>query len=194
MVVEGKRTEEIIPHAEAHQQQSPSSKSGGAKSSGQDPIKGAVYLENDRRERKATGSYYTPDYIVKYIVEHTVGPVLKEKLESLRPISGRPTRRSAKRVKNVQEHRQQTKYHDPERETYKHYRKTLNEAFFDLKVLDPAMGSGHFLVEAVDYITDRMAECLTAFRWNPIVYEMGQTRREIQEEMEHQGVTIDMTS
>jgi len=55
------------------------------------------------------------------------------------------------------------------------------------------MGSGHFLVEAVDYITDQMAKFLTAFRWNPIVYELAKTRREIQEEMERQGVTIDMS-
>ena len=47
--------------------------------------KGAVYLENDKRERKATGSYYTPEHIVNYIVEHAVGPVLKEKMETLRP-------------------------------------------------------------------------------------------------------------
>ena len=46
---------------------------------------GDVYLENDKRERKATGSYYTPDYIVKYIVEHTVGPVLARKFEALEP-------------------------------------------------------------------------------------------------------------
>jgi hypothetical protein len=43
---------------------------------------GDVYLENDKRERKATGSYYTPDYIVKYIVQHTVGPVLDASLPS----------------------------------------------------------------------------------------------------------------
>ena len=49
------------------------------------PRKGDVYLENDRRERKATGSYYTPDYIVKYIVKHAVGPVLEEKLAAVRP-------------------------------------------------------------------------------------------------------------
>src|SRR5260221_9899021 len=55
------------------------------------------------------------------------------------------------------------------------------------------MGSGHFLVEAVDYITDQMAKILTSFKWNPIVYELAQTRHEIQEEMERQGVTIDMS-
>jgi len=40
-----------------------------------------VALLNDRGERKATGSYYTPDYVVKYIVEATVDPVLREAVE-----------------------------------------------------------------------------------------------------------------
>ena len=43
---------------------------------------GEVYLENDKQERKATGSYYTPDYIVKY-TRHTVGPVLERKFAEL---------------------------------------------------------------------------------------------------------------
>src|SRR4029453_3375937 len=47
--------------------------------------KGAVYLENDKRERKATGRYYTPEYILKYIVQHTVGPVLERKFDELAP-------------------------------------------------------------------------------------------------------------
>ncbi len=33
-------------------------------------------LKTEKGERKTTGSYYTPDYIVKYIVEETLGPVL----------------------------------------------------------------------------------------------------------------------
>jgi len=40
-----------------------------------------VALLNDRGERRATGSYYTPDFVVKYIVEATVGPVLREAVE-----------------------------------------------------------------------------------------------------------------
>ena len=32
------------------------------------------------------------------------------------------------------------------------------EAALDLKVLDPAMGSGHFLVTAVDFLSDWIAE------------------------------------
>lgn len=41
---------------------------------------GEVYLTNESGERKATGSYYTPDYIVEYIVENTVGPKVEEKI------------------------------------------------------------------------------------------------------------------
>ena len=41
--------------------------------------KGQIYLATDKGERKATGSYYTPDYIVNYIVKNTVGPVVDEK-------------------------------------------------------------------------------------------------------------------
>ncbi len=191
-LVKGKKTEEVIPYAEAQQKKLLILKEGRGKDARDKTLpKGAVYLENDRRERKATGSYYTPDYIVKYIVEHTVGPVLTEKLEALRPIF-----REAERTLKVERDKAKAlgrKDISPENETYKKFRKTLNEALFDLKVLDPAMGSGHFLVEAVDYITDQMAKILTAFKWNPIVYELAQTRHEIQEEMERQGVTIDMS-
>src|SRR5260370_26083707 len=38
-----------------------------------------------------------------------------------------------------------------------------------------------------------MAKILTALKWNPIVYELAQTRHEIQQEMDRQGVTIDMS-
>ncbi len=191
-IVRGKKTEEAIPYTEALQKKLPIFKEGRGRDARDKTLpKGAVYLENDRRERKATGSYYTPDYIVNYIVEHTVGPVLHEKLEALRSIF----REAEKTLRAEQDKARALKRDDisSEHETYKKFRKTLNDAFFDLKVLDPAMGSGHFLVEAVDYITDRLADFLTAFRWNPVVYELAQTRREIQEEMELQGITIDMS-
>ncbi len=40
-----------------------------------------VYLTNESGERKATGSYYTPEYIVEYIVENTVKPKVEQKIE-----------------------------------------------------------------------------------------------------------------
>src|SRR2546423_14722755 len=70
-VVKGKKTEEVIPYTEALQKKLPILKEGRGKDARYKTLpSGTVYLENDRRERKATGSYYTPGYIVKYIVEH----------------------------------------------------------------------------------------------------------------------------
>jgi len=194
-VVKGKKTEEVVPYTEAVEKKLPLVKIGRGRDARERILaRDEVYLENDRRERKATGSYYTPDYIVKYIIEQTVGPILQEKLEALRPLfrEAEKTLRS-KKEKAAALKRQNGRADDPENETYLHHQKELNDVFFDLKVLDPAMGSGHFLVEVVDYITDRMADFLSSFRWNPIVYELALTRLEIQGEMDRQGVSIDMS-
>ncbi len=73
-------------------------------------------LISDRGERKTTGSYFTPDEIVKHIVSRTLDPLLK---------------------RAVEEHESdEDKLH----------------AVLAINVLDPAMGSGHFLVEATEYI------------------------------------------
>ncbi|MCO6450224.1 MAG: Eco57I restriction-modification methylase domain-containing protein [Caldilineales bacterium] len=88
-----------------------------------------VSLLNDKGERKATGSYYTPDYIVQYIVEHTVGPVLQEAAAPYLDANGGAS--------------------DPA---------GLEKAVLAINVLDPAMGSGHFLVAAADFIARFMVE------------------------------------
>jgi len=75
-----------------------------------------VELINAKGERKASGSYYTPDFIVKYIVEQAVGPALREAIEN----KGTDAEKIA--------------------------------AVLAVNVLDPAMGSGHFPVEATEYI------------------------------------------
>jgi len=74
----------------------------------------------DKGERKATGSFYTPEYIVKYLVKNTLGPLIDKMMEEAMM--------------------------SPE------LRAGLLKKLLSLKVLDPAMGSGHFLVEATDYI------------------------------------------
>lgn len=102
----------------------------------------SVYLETDKGERKATGSYYTPDYIVKYIVSNTVGPLLEEAKKS----SG-----------------------------------NLIDAILSLKVLDPAMGSGHFLVEATDFLARALVEALGADPREVEEDEIRWARREVVE-------------
>src|SRR5947209_2562580 len=142
MAVVKDKTEKYVSYAEARQQKLTILKEGRGRDARDKTLpKGAVYLENDRRERKATGSYYTPDYIVKYIVEQTVGPVLQEKLDALRPVF-----REAEKTLLVEQDKVKSLRREDisaEHETYKKFRVRLCDAFFDLRVLDPAMGSGH---------------------------------------------------
>lgn len=109
---------------------------------------GGIYFETDKGERKATGSYYTPDYIVQYIVEKTLGPLCDE-------ISDNLCRDIEEKEKQVKQSRGFNK---------NAYQKELDELkcqyddrVLALKVLDPAMGSGHFLVGACEYLAQRIA-------------------------------------
>lgn len=148
--------------------------------------KGSLYLANDKSERKATGSYYTPDHIVKYIVEKTLGPVLEEKCEALRP----KFREAQKTLQKMRERYRAAGGDSPQNKAYLAHRDLVDE-LFHLRALDPAMGSGHFLVEAVDFITDKLLDFLNAFPWNPVQAEMNKTREAILEEMERQKIAID---
>ena len=42
---------------------------------------GRLYLVTDKGERKATGSFYTPEYIVKHLVKNTLGPLIHKMIE-----------------------------------------------------------------------------------------------------------------
>jgi hypothetical protein len=96
---------------------------GKAKSYGDRRQRGELYLTTDKGERKATGSYYTPDYIVEYIVANTLGPLV----EQARARAAASSANSSLSDRFIAE-------------------------ILRLNVLDPAMGSGHFLVEATNYL------------------------------------------
>jgi len=117
-----------------------------------------IYLATDRGERKATGSYYTPKYIVDYIVEHTIDPLVIDAaaaVAALRPEVESRIGELAARRESIPELDQATRAdlaHAIEAE-----RARLLEPYLSLKVLDPAMGSGHFLVGAADFLALAMA-------------------------------------
>ena len=160
--------------------------------------KGEVYLSNDKADRKASGSYYTPDPIVKYIVAQTVGPVLEAKLDTLRP-EFRAVRKTFDRYLANEKARPSPGVDPKDTASLRRFvdEKTFNthkdlvERLFDLKTLDPAMGSGHFLVESVDFITDRLLRFLTAFPINPLSFALDKTRESILASLGQQGVTVD---
>ena len=93
---------------------------------------GGLYVVNDEGERKATGAYYTPDYVVTYIVEETVDPLIDEIDEDLREQGLNPS----------------------DREYFAEFWQEVK----DLTILDPAMGSGHFLTKATGYLTEQVME------------------------------------
>ena len=194
-VVKGKNTEEVILYQEAVKSKRKVLTVGRGRNAQERTYQpGDVYLENDRRERKASGSYYTPDHIVKYIVENTVGPVLAEKFDKLRPKFRDAQRDYRKALDRAAAFRKQGMKPDDPAKVANSYAGLVDD-LFDLKVLDPAMGSGHFLVEAVDFICDRILGeregFLRAFPWNPVTKFLQDTRDAILSEMERQGVAVD---
>jgi type I restriction-modification system DNA methylase subunit len=87
---------------------------------------GEVYLPTNSGERKATGSYYTPEYVVEYIVENTLDPLV-----------------------------------DDIREDVIGSDEAFAQCIFELNVVDPAMGSGHFLIRTVEYLAREIIDAQT---------------------------------
>ena len=92
---------------------------------------GQVYLRTGNNERKVTGSYYTPDYIVRFIVEKTLEPLLVD-------ITARHADLDESGEWRVRDG---------------HADALVNEVLA-LNVLDPATGSGHFIVDATAYMAE----------------------------------------
>jgi hypothetical protein len=95
----------------------------------------AVRLANDKGERKTLGAYYTPQPWVDYIVEHTLAPLLDRANAEVRAsLDAAGT--------------------DPDSQPLDD---SFAEAVLRLNICDPAMGSGHFLVAAVDLLSEAVA-------------------------------------
>ncbi|MCY4175101.1 MAG: hypothetical protein OXD37_02040 [Acidimicrobiaceae bacterium] len=96
---------------------------------------GSVYFHNRSGVRKSTGSYFTKPFAVKHLLDHALEPALDDHLERLDALA------AADDTAGVE------------------------QAFFDFRCADIAMGSGHFLVAAVDRIERRLTGWLSR---NPV--------------------------
>jgi hypothetical protein len=94
---------------------------------------GSVYFHNTSGQRKGTGSYFTPSFVVEHLLERSLDPALDSHLASVAELVASGNDAAA------------------------------TEKFFDFRVADIAMGSGHFLTAAIDHIEKKLA----AFLVNP---------------------------
>ena len=110
---------------------------------------GKIVVRPNSYARKDSGSFYTPQELVDLIVERTLKPLAEERLSDFKKKAAELASDRRPRAQRQDELRKL----DPA------------EAVLDLKVLDPAMGSGHFLVTAVDFSiglhcrVDRVCAC-----------------------------------
>ena len=115
---------------------------------------GQLCVVNDDGERKATGAYYTPDYVVSYIVEETIDPLIAEIKADLAAEGMEPGDKG--------------------------YFAPFFERVKELTVLDPAMGSGHFLTSATAYLTEQVMEVVRQMEVQS--YDEQDLRRQIAKE------------
>ena len=96
--------------------------------------------------RKVSGSYYTHDDLVRLILRESVGLLADERVAAFEQLLTRWKKKAS--------------LTPPEWERLD--RADPASTILDLKVCDPAMGSGHFLVALVDFMADRVLEAATA--------------------------------
>ena len=139
--------------------------------------------------RKGSGSYYTPEPLVALILKEAVEPLIDAKLDAFRAEADEQARGVV--ASQLQEATSEADYGERLRAL------DPATAILDLKVCDPAMGSGHFLVSLVDLLSDRaiaaIAECedMAPGYASPLVERIADIRRTILDNAEAQGWAVD---
>lgn len=103
---------------------------------------GRVVVRPASFARRVTGSYYTHDDLVKLLIRESLQPLIAER----RSRFSDAFQRLRKEHGSVAARRHALEADD------------IAAAMLSLKICDPAMGSGHFLVSLVDYLADEVLE------------------------------------
>lgn len=104
---------------------------------------GEVDIRPNIFARKNTGSYYTPDDLVLLILDETLAPLIDDALAAFKAALAQ-----AKPGDNADYTLTQLQKADPAK------------AITRLRICDPAMGSGHFLVSLVDRLTNHALDAI----------------------------------
>ena len=134
---------------------------------------GGIRVRPNPFVRKDWGSYYTPDDLVGLVIEEAVGPLVEAR--------GKAFRDAAEKGAGPAELARL----DPA------------QKILELKVCDPAMGSGHFLVNLVDWLADRTIEAMAESETladgyaSPLAGRIEDIRATILANAEAEGWTVD---
>ncbi|MDP9423345.1 MAG: BREX-1 system adenine-specific DNA-methyltransferase PglX [Pseudomonadota bacterium] len=104
---------------------------------------GALAVRPNLFARKNSGSYYTPDELVGLILDQALEPLITERLDAFRIALGKLNSQDSE-----DHRRRELADADPA------------EAILKLRICDPAMGSGHFLVSLVDTLADHVLDAM----------------------------------
>ena len=148
---------------------------------------GRIEVRPNSYARKDSGSFFTPQELVDLIVDRTLKPLAEERLAAFKEKSKHLSSDS----RPISERRVDLIKLDPA------------EAVLELKVLDPAMGSGHFLVTAVDFLSDQIEDLVeeapSVPDWlddeyvSPLVGRVAAIRADIVTRARESGWTIDVS-
>ncbi|MEM1621887.1 MAG: DNA methyltransferase, partial [Metallosphaera sp.] len=131
--------------------------------------KGDVFLKPSP-ERKSAGAFYTPDEIVRFLVTKALEPHLREREEEfsrlMKEYKENPTKDLEERIENL---------------------------VFGIRVLDPAMGSGHFLVRALEELTRWAIELVKKYPDSPLAGRVKEAREKAIKTLREKGFDVDET-
>lgn len=105
-----------------------------------------------KTRRKKEGAFYTPAFITRYIVEQTLGAVIHDRFEALRLTEEAAASGTAKKTLTDPNAYDLPALNEPQRKALIRFWEQWQEVLKTLRILDPACGSGAFLIEAFDQL------------------------------------------
>ena len=117
-----------------------------------------IYFSQNATERKETGSYYTPEDVVNYIISNTLG----KKLEEIRDDFYQLLSKEKELLKYTVT---QNEVAVLKKQIDLKIIRFIEKRVLKLSVLDSSMGSGHFLVNATHYLANFVLELIQSTEW-----------------------------
>jgi type I restriction-modification system DNA methylase subunit len=108
--------------------------------------------EKHKTRRKKEGAFYTPSFITRYIIEQALGGVLRDRFEELRAEHQKTAKGAAKAALADPAVYELSKLTKPARAALVTLWEAWQDALVTIRLLDPACGSGAFLIEAFDQL------------------------------------------